>query len=136
MASGAAEPRDLKESTKRSVEGDTPSSRKEGLMQHARHQRLHRAFVYALLASVLGVVTLVLSQCTMVGDSVTGIGLEKNQRSNCIQNCKSVRDECRAQAQHECNGDPACLDAAFLLCQQAFQECKNSCHKQGAGNAG
>jgi len=106
-------------------------------MQHARPNRLRRAVACAALAALLGVITLVLSQCTMVGDNLTGVGIDKSQRATCIGNCKDVRDICAAQAAHDCGGtDNPCYDAAFVLCQQEFNACKNNCHKQGGGSAG
>lgn len=104
-------------------------------MQHARPNRLRRAVAYAALAALLGVVTLVLSQCTMVGD-VTGVSLDKTARATCIGNCQTVKAACINQAQHDCAGDQACLDAAIAVCQAQNAECKNNCHKQGAGSAG
>ena len=104
-------------------------------MQHARPNRLRRAVAYAALAALLGVVTLVLSQCTMVGD-ITGVGLERSERANCVQNCKDTRDACRAIVFHDCAGDQTCIDAGLAACQADFDACKNNCHKQGAGSAG
>jgi hypothetical protein len=105
-------------------------------MQHARPNRLRRAVAYAALAALLGVVTLVLSQCMMVGDNVTGVSIDRSGRANCLQNCKDTRDMCRAQVFHDCSGDQACIDAGLAACQDAFNACKNTCHKQGAGSAG
>jgi hypothetical protein len=105
-------------------------------MQHARPNRLRRAVAYAALAALLGVVTLVLSQCTMVGDNVTGVGIERSDRATCVQNCKDTRDLCLKQVIHDCAGDPVCNDAGIAACQNAFNACKDSCHKQGAGSAG
>jgi hypothetical protein len=105
-------------------------------MQHARPNRLRRAVAYAALAALLGVVTLLLSQCMMVGDNVTGVSIDKAQRANCIGNCQDVKAACIDQAQHDCAGDAACLDAAIAVCQSANATCKNNCHKQGAGSSG
>lgn len=105
-------------------------------MQHARPNRLRRAVAYAALAALLGVVTLVLSQCTMVGDNVTGVGIERSQRATCLQDCKDARDMCREQVFHDCAGDQTCIDAGLQACQDAFNACKDACHKQGAGTAG
>ena len=105
-------------------------------MQHARPNRLRRAVAYAALAALLGVVTLVLSQCTMVGDNITGVGLDKNARANCIGNCQDVKAACIDEAQHNCAGDSACLEAAIAICQEQNLACRNNCHKQGAGSGG
>src|SRR5262245_51440915 len=56
-------------------------------MQHARPNRLRRAVIYAALATMLGVVSLTLSQCTMVGDNLTGVDLSKGRPTTCIKQC-------------------------------------------------
>jgi len=56
-------------------------------MQHARPNRLRRAVVYAALATLLGVVSLTLSQCTQVGDSLTGVGRISNKPVSCKKQC-------------------------------------------------
>ena len=103
---------------------------------NVRFQRARRAATYLGLAAALALVTLVLSQCTMVGDNLTGVSLEKSERANCIQNCKEIRNECRASVFHDCNGDEDCISAGLAECQDDFNSCKNNCHKQGRGNAG
>ena len=105
-------------------------------MQHARPNRLRRAVAYFALAALLGVVTLVLSQCMMVGDNVTGVGINKSQRAGCLNGCGDGLKACRAQVMHDCGTDSACIDAGLAACAQANQVCKQSCHKQGAGSAG
>lgn len=102
----------------------------------SRPNRLRRVAAYALLAALLGVVSLLLSQCMMVGDNVTGVSLDKSARATCIGNCQTTKQECISQAQHDCAGDSACLDAAIALCQSQNAECKDNCHHQGRGNAG
>lgn len=56
-------------------------------MQHARPNRLRRAVVYAALAALLGIVSLTLSQCTLVGDNLTGVDLSKGRPTTCIKQC-------------------------------------------------
>lgn len=103
----------------------------------AQPKRVRRAAAYAGLVASLTLLTLALSQCTMVSDNITGVSLDRSQRANCIQNCKDDRVACLAQAEHECGGkDNACYEAAVAICQQEFLTCKNNCHKQGRGNAG
>ena len=68
-------------------------------MQHARPNRLRRAVVYAALATLLGVVSLTLSQCTMVGDSLTGVGLNKGRPTTCIKQCNDLYKLLFAQEQ-------------------------------------
>ena len=56
-------------------------------MQHARPTRLRRAVVYAALATLLGIVSLTLSQCTLVGDNLTGVDLSRGRPTTCIKQC-------------------------------------------------
>jgi hypothetical protein len=56
-------------------------------MQHARPNRLRRAVIYAALATMLGAVSLTLSQCTMVGDNLTGVDLYKGRPTTCLKQC-------------------------------------------------
>jgi len=107
-------------------------------MQHARPNRLRRAVAYAALAALLGVITLVLSQCTMVGDNVTGIGLDRVARGACKQDCQVTHQACLLQAEHDCGGiGNPCYSAAEAACDAALAECNKNCnHKQGAGIVG
>jgi len=61
-------------------------------MQHASHNRLRRAVVFAALAALLGVVSLTLSQCTMVGDNLTGVGLTSTAPTTCVKQCNNLYD--------------------------------------------
>lgn len=103
---------------------------------NVRFHRARRAAAYFGLAGALALVTLVLSQCTMVADSLTGVSLERSARANCIGLCKDARVECRAAVFHDCGDDEACIEAGFAACQDVFDNCRNSCHKQGRGNGG
>jgi len=107
-------------------------------MQHARPNRLRRAVAYAALAALLGVITLLLSQCTMVGDNVTGVGLDRAGRGACKQNCQTTHQACLLQAEHDCGGTGnACYTAAEAACDAALAECSKNCnHHQGAGIVG
>jgi hypothetical protein len=124
-------------------------------MQHARPNRLRRAFVYAALATLLGVVSLTLSQCTMVGDSLTGVGLNRGAPTTCIKQCNDLyrilfnqEQKLYAQNKEICLGLPqpdkdACLaaelarhNAEMTRLGQAKIDCQNSCHSQGGGSAG
>jgi len=88
-------------------------------MQHARPNRLRRAVIYAALATMLGVVSLTLSQCTMVGDNLTGVDLSKGRPTTCIKQCndfyKLVYDQ-----------ETKYHDQAKLLCDMAFDNCEAS----------
>ena len=101
---------------------------------HARANRLRRVALPALL----GIVTLILSQCTMVGDNVTGVDLDRAARAQCKQDCQDAHHACLDQAEHDCGGiGNACYAAAEAICDAALNECSKNCnHKQGSGIVG
>lgn len=124
-------------------------------MQHARPNRLRRAVTFAALAALLGLVSLTLSQCTMVGDSLTGVSLDRNGPTSCVKQCNDFYkgEFDREQKLHETNVEgclaldqPArgeCLaaeDARHIAAMEALGaakiECQNNCHRQGTGSAG
>ena len=59
-------------------------------MQHARPNRLRRAVAFVVLAALLGLVSLTLSQCTMVGDNLTGVGLSGVGPTSCVKQCNDL----------------------------------------------
>jgi len=124
-------------------------------MQHARSSRIRRAVVYATLATLLGVVSLMLSQCTMVGDNLTGVGLNRATPTRCTKECsdrfqikhdqeiklhKTNQEICQAMDQPEKGACLAAEDArhiakiAELVAEQ--DACDVTCHQQGTGSAG
>ena len=119
-------------------------------MQHARHNRLRRAVVYTALAAVLGVVAITLTQCTQVGDNLTGVGLLSNKPVSCKKACdnaynlaKKQEDSLNKANKQACGSDAACKaaeaarhNAALAALQAQRDACKANCHKQGAGTAG
>ena len=124
-------------------------------MQHARHRRLRRAAVYVALAMMLGVVSLTLTQCQLVGDKVNGVRLFKGQPTTCIKQCNDAFKILYDQEQklHDTNvencqalsqpGRGACLaaeearhSARMAELGQQKTDCQNNCHHQGAGAAG
>jgi len=125
-------------------------------MQHARPHRLRRAVAYAALAALLGVVSLTLSQCTMVGDSLTGVNLKRVGPTTCIKQCNDLfallykLEQKRHIAETEqCRlipgGDEraACLaaeDATHIANKDQLSAdkiaCQNNCYHEGAGSAG
>jgi len=124
-------------------------------MQHARPNRLRRAVVYAALATLLGVVSLTLSQCTLVGDNLTGVELNRGRPTTCIKQCndfyKLVYDQeqkyhdqillqCHAligPAQNDCLVEEAARhEAEMARISQAKKDCQDGCHRQGTGSAG
>ena len=124
-------------------------------MQHARPNRLRRAVAYAALAALLGLVALTLSQCTLVGDSLTGATLDGVGPTSCVKQCNDFYAVAYKQEQRihdtnnsNCNLLPSpfkqtCLDdetarheAAKAALAAGKTECQNNCHRQGAGSAG
>jgi hypothetical protein len=122
---------------------------KEESMQHARPNRLRRVVAFAALAALLGVVSLTLSQCTQVGDNLTGVGLISHKSTSCKEKCdktydKLVKEENSLYRKNidRCHHDAACIAAEnarhnAVLAQLAadLAACKaNACHKQGGGD--
>jgi hypothetical protein len=124
-------------------------------MQHARPNRLRRAVAYAALAAVLGVTAITLTQCTMVGDSLNGVSLERGRPTTCVKQCNDLYavlyklEQKRHDASNDiCNqlpqGDKAPCLAAEDATHQANKaglaaakiDCQNGCHRQGTGTAG
>lgn len=124
-------------------------------MQLARPNRLRRAVGFAALAALLGLASLTLSQCTLVGDSLTGVNLQRVGPTSCVKQCNDfyalVYDS--EQKRHETNKETCqqlpqpfkgdCLvsedarhTAAMSAIGDAKIECQNTCHRQGAGTAG
>jgi hypothetical protein len=124
-------------------------------MQHARPHRLRRAVVFAALAAMLGLVALTLSQCTLVGDSLTGVNLDGVGPTSCVKQCNDFYAIAfkREQKIHDQNNEicqqldqPAkgeCLvnetarhEAAKTALGNGKIDCQNNCHRQGSGSAG
>src|SRR5438093_634347 len=117
-------------------------------MQHARPNRLRRAVAFAALAALLGIVSLTLSQCTQVGDNLTGVGLISNKSTSCKEQCdktyqSAVNSENSLHRKNldRCHGDQSCIDSEnnrhnAVLAQLAsnLAACKANCHKQGGGD--
>ena len=125
-------------------------------MQHARPHRLRRAVAYAALAALLGVVSLTLSQCTMVGDSLTGVDLKRVGPTTCIKQCNDLfallyklEQKRHIAEQGQCQLlDGGAAKAACLAAEDAVHQankaqlaadktaCQNNCYHEGAGSAG
>ena len=124
-------------------------------MQHAQHDRLRRAAIRVALLMALGIISLTVTQCRIVGDKATGVRLFKGQPTTCIKQCndeyKILFDE--EQKLHDTNNEncqllpqpdkDACLAAEIARHEarkaelgQAKIDCQNNCHHQGAGTAG
>jgi len=119
-----------------------------------RTPRIRRGIGFIALASLLGVSALVLTQCRMVNDNVTGVDLKANAtasaKSNCVRQCNEKRKACQKaedarhkEAKKACLSDKACKKAEDALhkdnkkaCDQQKQLCKKGCYNEGAGRAG
>ena len=104
-----------------------------------------------LLLAALAASSLALTQCRMVGDTLTGVRVEAFKRkSDCLRTCKDINKNDR-KAENEqfaanisaCGGNAACRaaenarhDAALQAIEAAYVACQNSCHNQGSGTAG
>ena len=130
-------------------------ARKEEPMQHARPNRLRRAVAFVVLAALLGLVSLTLSQCTMVGDSLTGVTLDGVGPTSCVKQCNDLYrilydlEQKRHDTDVEtCQNLPQPFKADCLASETARHEaakaqltsgkidCQNNCHRQGSGSAG
>jgi hypothetical protein len=124
-------------------------------MQHARLTRVRRATGFAVLAAALALVALTLSQCTLSGDNVTGVGLERGGPTSCLRQCldafhaarqlclkdfETAKEQCRELPEPErteCIEEAeAEKDACIEEAEAQKDDCVNSCHRQGAGRAG
>jgi len=125
-------------------------------MQHASRKSGRLAVSFIVLAALLGAMTMVLAQCTMVGDNVTGVGLDRVGPTTCIKLCNDSFAELYKQeqkrhiaAQEQCQLLPGGDDRATCLAaedatHQANKnqltadkiDCQNNCYHEGAGSAG
>jgi len=117
---------------------------------------VRRALVYLGLASLLGTVALALGQCTMVGDSLTGVSLSRRAPTTCIKMCNDdfaelykAEQKRHIAAVSQCQLLPGgAARAACLAAEDATHQankaqlsadktaCQNNCYHEGAGNAG
>jgi len=114
---------------------------------------LNRRLRIALLVVAAAAMTLLLSQCRMVGDSVIAPSpgvLAQKPTKDCFRDCqdafKAAQDV--EQALHKanvkaCNTDPVCLaneDARHMARMDQIavdrQRCIDGCHHQGGGSGG
>ena len=104
-----------------------------------------------LLLAALAVSSVALTQCRMVGDSLTGVRVSAFKRkSDCLKDCKEANkndrkaeNDLHSSAISGCGGDAACRaaenarhDAAQQAIEAAYVACQNSCHNQGGGTVG
>ena len=124
-------------------------------MKSARPSMIRRAALYAGLATLLGVVSLTLSQCTMVGDNLTGVDVNRGRPTTCIKQCNDLYKILYDQEQklYDTNKSycltltqpdkDACLAAELARHQAKMNQlgidkvnCPSTCHSQGTGSAG
>ena len=127
-------------------------------MDHAGRKPLGRIVAVGLLLALLGVVSTALTRCTMVGDGLTGVKLNRLLVTTCGKQCSDEKNLAlnAEKKQFEANkeickqtyppGDPGrqpCLaaedarhTAAVAAIQQAYDDCQGRCHRQGTGSAG
>ena len=104
-----------------------------------------------LLLVALAASSLALTQCRMVGDTLTGVRVDALKRkSDCLRDCKDaykndrkVENDLFAANMGACGSDAACRaaeiarhDAALQAIEAAYVACQNSCHNQGGGTVG
>ena len=111
-----------------------------------------------VLAILCGVAVIALSQCKMIADKVTGVGVEattqdhseksRDNRGNCVSKCAhkandALDDEKEKHKKNlkKCNGNLACIDAenarhdaAVDRIQDNRKHCIDGCHHQGGGH--
>lgn len=107
----------------------------------------------ALAVAAIGLASLI--GCTMVGDNLTGVELNRSGPTTCVKQCNdrykllyqeeqkrhlAAVEACQALSQPD---KATCLDAETLLHQankatlsQGKTDCQNNCHRQGSGQAG
>jgi hypothetical protein len=118
------------------------------------HTTFCRTIKTVALFSLLGLATLGLSQCRLVGDTVTGVDVDAtttvNGRSDCVRDCNdSFKDGQKAEdnrhkdALRACGSNKACKDAENVKHKRnhealvdAMQACKRACYNEGSGSGG
>ena len=127
----------------------------EVTVQHARPTPIAPRIPTGPLAATVGLALLLLAGCTLVGDSLTGVGLNKGQPTTCIKQCNDLYkllyadehklhltnvEQCLGLSQPDkdaCLGAEATRHSAEMSrLGRAKTDCQNSCHRQGAGSTG
>ena len=113
---------------------------------------LRRASAYGVLAALIALVAISLSQCRMVNvdDSASGIGFATRDAGRCITDCnRTYNDSIRVESDRHvaavraCSGVRSCLEAEELFHETAVnriqagrRDCQENCHHQGGGSGG
>ena len=119
-------------------------------MHLARHKRI---IACALAIAAIGLASLI--GCTMVGDNLTGVELDRTGPTTCVKQCNdsykllyqeeqkrhlAAVEACQALSQPAKGECLAAEDAAHQANKAALSQgkidCQNNCHRQGSGHAG
>jgi hypothetical protein len=120
-------------------------------MHLAPHRVLRRVSIYGALLALLGVASLSLTQCTMVGDNITGVSMSEAaaQADKCLKACKKdfdagTREEVKRNKtnRRQCGDNIVCLAIenerhreALAALEAEYDACRAECHHQGGGGA-
>jgi len=118
-------------------------------MHLARHKTI---IACALAVALFGLAALV--GCTMVGNNLTGVGLDRNAPTTCVKQCNdsykllyqeeqkrhlAAVEACQALPQPAKGTCLAAEDAVHQANKAALSQgkidCQNNCHRQGTGTA-
>ena len=125
---------------------------------HSAHRSwvvLRRRIGFALFSGLLGVMLMGLTQCRMVDDTITGVGLQTESSlhgrgSDCTKRCnrefkkaKREEDGRYRKAKHACHGKKDCRKKVEREHQRILNKltqekraCKRACYNEGAGGIG
>ena len=117
-----------------------------------RSPQKHRLSLYLALVAFSVAAMVVLTQCKLTSDRVTGIDNRANQAASgqCISNCSheantliKAESDLHTANVAACAGDPTCLaneearhEAAIEAIQAGRKACMDGCHQQGGGQGG
>ena len=124
-------------------------------MEHTPPNLVRRVVVLAGLPLLFGVLALTLTQCNMVGDKITGVGVETNRAAptSCVKMCNDsskvyydIEQKLHDQNVENCQALPQPQKGECLAAEDARHtaekarlsqykiDCQNNCHSQGAGS--
>jgi hypothetical protein len=116
---------------------------------HPARRALRRTAILGGFAALLVLTVIGLSQCTMVEDNITGVGLNSVGPGRCISQCaQAFQDSNKVEfdrymdARAKCKKDEVCLALEKARHEQAknriknwFANCRKECHHQGGGHS-
>jgi hypothetical protein len=116
-----------------------------------RHPRLRKALSFSTLAVFLAFTSLTVTQCTMVGDRLTGVQpLHHDNPQRCFERCRDIyrasifiENIIHQIKLQQCHNSASCITAenarhaaALARIEQRRNDCLNDCHHQGGGGGG